>query len=184
MNTRRRWLAAGTAWPALAWTGALRAQANPPVVIGWLGTGRRDAGLEGLDRFNEGMAALGWKIGTQYLLEVRYADGRVDRLPGLAREIAAKKPAVIIASPSASVRAAAEAAPATPIVLVSGNPFSTGLVASLARPGGMVTGLSLVSGELNQKVVELLAESQPKLQCVGFLADSTSRGRDANVRCL
>jgi putative ABC transport system substrate-binding protein len=181
LKTRRRWLAVGVAWPAMAWTGVLRAQVTPQAVIGWLDTGTQEAGQSGKNAFNEGMAALGWKMGAQYRLEERYADGRVDRLAALAQEIAATKPAVIVAQPSAAVRAAAKAAPATPIVLVSGNPFSTGLVDSLARPGGMVTGLSRVTGELNQKVAELLAESLPKLQRVGFLADSTSSNYEANV---
>jgi putative ABC transport system substrate-binding protein len=181
LATRRRCLAVGVAWPTLAWMDSARAQANPPAVIGWLDTGTREAGHSGRNAFIEGMAALGWKVGTQYRLEERYAEGQVDRLPALAQEIAATKPAVIVAQPSAAVRAAAKAAPATPIVLVSGNPFSTGLVDSLARPGGMVTGLSRVTGELNQKVVELLAESLPKLQRVGFLADSTSRSHEVNV---
>jgi len=178
VDSRRRWLAAGAAWPALAWTGALHAQSNPPVVIGWLSANSRDGGL---NAFNEGMAALGWKIGTQYLLEERYADGRVDRLPGLAQELAAKKAAVIVALPSESVRAAARAAPTTPVVRALGDSPLTGLVESLARPGGLVTGLSTVSDELHLKVIEFLVESMPKLRRIGFLADSTSLGRDANV---
>ncbi len=181
MNTRRRWLAAGAALPALAWTGALRAQANPPVLIGWLSATSRDGGLARLNAFNEGMAALGWKLGAQYLLEERHADGHVDRLQGLAQELAAKKPVVIVAMPSSSARAAAMAAPTTPIVLANGDPVSSGLVTSLARPGGMITGLSNVTADLNQKVLELLVESLPKLQRVGFLADSTIAVHGANV---
>lgn len=181
MNPRRRWLAAGAAWPALAWTGALRAQANPPVVIGWLGAGSREATLLWIDDFNEGMSSLGWKLGTHYVLEVRQAQGRVDGLPALAQELAAKKPAVIVAMPSEAVRAAARAAPTTPIVRASGDSPLAGLVASLARPGGMVTGLSTLTDELTLKVVELLVESMPKLQRVGFVADPTSPGRDVNV---
>ena len=181
MNTRRRWLAAGAAIPAIAWMDAMRAQASPPVVIGWLSTGSPDSDRPALNAFNEGMAALGWKMGSQYLLEERFADGRVERLPALAQELAAKKPAVIVAQPSSSARAVAAAAPTTPIVQAGGDPLASGLVTSLARPGGMITGLSTVSVDLNQKVVELLVESLPKLQRVGFLADPTIRAHDANV---
>ncbi len=85
IDARRRSLAAGAAWPALAWTGALRAQAKPPVVIGWLTVDSREQGRAGLAAFNEGMAALGWKQGAQYVLEECYADGRLDRLPTLAQ---------------------------------------------------------------------------------------------------
>ena len=65
VGMRRRWLAAGAAVPALAWMGALHAQANAPVVIGWLGAATRDADRNQLNAFNEGMAALGWKMGAQ-----------------------------------------------------------------------------------------------------------------------
>lgn len=174
VETRRRWLAAGVAWPALAWTGALRAQAKPPVVIGWLDTTSPDGSRPFRNAFNEGMAALGWKLGTQYVLEERHADARVERLPALAQELAAKQPAVIVAWPSASVFAAAVAAPTTPVVLMNGDPLATGLVTSLARPGGLITGLSNVSGDTTLKVIELLVEALPKLQRIGFLADSST----------
>jgi putative tryptophan/tyrosine transport system substrate-binding protein len=181
VDTRRRWLAAGVGWPALAWMGALRAQANPPVVIGWLYANSPTGGDRLLDAFNEGMAALGWRIGAQYLLEERYADGRVERLPALAQELAAKKPAVIVALTSSSGRAAALAAPTTPVVMANGDPLASGLVKSLARPGGMITGVSTVSGDLNQKVLELLVEAMPKLRRVGFLGDSTIASNSASV---
>jgi putative tryptophan/tyrosine transport system substrate-binding protein len=180
MNPRRRWLAAGAAWPAVAWTGALRAQTNAPVVIGWLLPGSRGE-ARAARAFNEGMAALGWKVGTQYVLEERFAQGRADRLPALAQEIAAKKPAVIVAFTSVAARATIAAAPMTPIVIASGDPVSTGLVTNLARPGGMVTGISNVTFEVNLKLVELLLEAMPKLRRVGFLADSTSTRHAAVV---
>lgn len=182
-DSRRRWLAAAAAVPTLAWTGALRAQANPPVVIGGLSPNSRGEG-RGTRAFNESMAALGWKVGTQYVLEERYAEGQVDRLPALAQEIAAKKPAVIVVQTSTAAKAAAAAAPTTPIVVANGDPLSTGLVTNLARPGGMITGLSNVSAELNLKLVELLAESLPKLKRVGILADSTSTRHAAVVNSV
>ncbi len=179
IDTRRRCVAAGLGLPALAWTGALRAQAKPPVIIGWLSANSRE--ITGPSAFNEGMAALGWKLGAQYLLEEPYADGRVDRLPGLAQELAAKKPAVIVAQPSRSARAVATAAPTTPIVLAEGDPISTGLVTNLARPGGMITGLSNVVSDLNQKMVELLVECLPKSPRIGFLTDSATAAHGVNV---
>ena len=176
MNTRRRWLAAGAAVPALASLGTLRAQVSPPVVIGWLSNATRDGrGL--INAFTEGMAALGWKLGAQYVLEERHADGQVERLPALALELAAMKPAVIVAWPSAAAGAANKAAPKTPVVLVNGDPLVTGLVTSLARPGGMITGTSNMSAETTQKVIELLIESLPKLQRLGLLADATAASR-------
>ena len=181
MNTRRRCLAASAVWPALVWTGALHAQPNAPVVIGLLSAHERQANVA----LVEAMAALGWKLGVHYRLEARYAEGVVDRLPALAQELAALKPALVIAVPSSSARAMAAAAPATPIVLAPGDPVASGLVTNLARPGGMVTGLSSVSGELNVKLLELVVEALPKIRRVGILADSTIRAHAAymsNVR--
>jgi putative tryptophan/tyrosine transport system substrate-binding protein len=180
-GTRRRWLAAGAAWPALAWIGALRAQSSPPVLIGWLSANRRDTGRGGVNAFVEDMTALGWKLGAQYVLEERHADGHADRLPALAQELAAKKPAVIVAETSTAARVAAAAAPTMPIVLANGDPLAQGLVTNLARPGGMITGLSNVTSDLNQKVVELLLDALPGLQRVGFLADTTSSSHAAQV---
>ena len=182
MTPRRRWLAAGVAWPALTWMGALRAQANPPVVIGWLSANNRPAGRGSAPKvFNEGMVALGWKLGAQYVLEERYAEARVERLPALAQELAAMKPAAIVAISASAASAAAAAAPTTAVVLANGDPLAAGLVASLARPGGMITGLSNVSADASLKVIELLVESMPKLRRIGFLVDSTIAVHGANV---
>lgn len=184
MNPRRRWLASGIALPTLAWMNAVRAQDKPPaapVVIGWLEVASREFGLFGRDAFKEGMASLGWKIGTHYVLEERYADGRAERLPALARELVAKNPALIVTTPTSSSRAVAEAAPTMPVVNANGDPTGTGLVKSLARPEGMVTGLSNVVGDLNEKLVELLLETLPRLQRVGFLADPRSLVYEAYV---
>ena len=180
-SARRRLLIASAAWPTLGWAGAVRAQVKPPILIGWLNAGARDLALDVLNGFNEGMAALGWKAGAQYVLEERWADGRTERLPALAQEIAAMKPAIVVASSANVARTAAKAAPMTPIVFAAGDPISTGLVKSLARPGGMITGVSNVSADINAKLVELLVESLPKLRRVGFLADATSPNHGANV---
>ncbi len=180
MNTRRHWIAAAVASPAAALTEALWAQAKPPVVIGWLIPTTRGEGLV-VRAFHDSMAALGWKAGTQYVLEERYAQGRAERLPELAQKIVATKPAVIVVITSAAARAATAAAPATPIVVAIGDPVSTGLVTNLARPGGMITGLSNVSADLNLKCIELLAQSVPKFKRVGLLADSTLVNRAAIV---
>ena len=159
----------------------MRAQAKPPVVIGWLDTTSRESNLWATTAFHEGMAALGWKLGTQYVLEERYADGRAERLPALAQEIAATKPAVIVAGTASPARAAAAAAPTTPVVLCNGDPLAAGLVTNLARPGGLITGVSNVTSETRLKVFELLVEAMPKLRRVGILVDSTAPNHGATV---
>jgi putative ABC transport system substrate-binding protein len=123
------------------------------------------------------MAALGWKEGSNYTLEEHWADGRVELLPGLAGELAAKRPAVIVASSGDAMIAAAKLAPKIPIVQANGrSPVDEGLAKSLARPGGMVTGISNLSGELDAKRLEMLLAVAPKLRRLGFLLDiGTSR---------
>jgi putative tryptophan/tyrosine transport system substrate-binding protein len=160
---------------------ALRAQATPPVVIGLLEPASRESASWAPKAFHEGMAALGWKLDVQYRLEERYTDGRVERLRALAQEIAATKPAVILAGLTAATKAIAAAAPTTPIVQYNGNPMASGFVASLARPGGLVTGVSNVAADTQKKVIELLVEALPKIRQVGFLIDSSATNHGAVV---
>jgi putative ABC transport system substrate-binding protein len=168
---RRRLLIAGAAWPALAWTRAARTQTKPPILIGWLHQDSRETSAGYLAAFKEGLAALGWKEGLQFVIEERWADGRQPRLQLLAGEVALKQPAIIVAAPNPSTSAAAKAAPQVPIVQASGgDPVEAGLVKSLARPGGMITGLSNLSGSLiREKYVELLLAAAPKVRRVGVL---------------
>jgi len=172
-STRRALLLAAAAWPALAWAGKALAQTKKaPVVIGWLYGGSRELNGHFFAAFKEGLAALGWKEGSQVVIEERWADGRSERLQPLAQELAAQKPAVIIAAPGPAVRAAAKAAPNTPVVQASGgDPVVGGLAASLARPGGMVTGVTNFVYEITEKHLELLLVAAPKLRRVGFLWD-------------
>jgi putative ABC transport system substrate-binding protein len=156
---------------------AVFAQAKPvPVLIGWLHGDSRESSGHYLTAFKEGFAALGWKDGAQYAIEERWANGQYARLQSLAEEIAVKKPAVIVAAPLSSVPAAAKSAPRTPIVMGSGgDPVAMGLVKSLARPGGMITGVTSFSVNLAEKHVELLLAAAPKVKRVGVLGDSAPR---------
>ena len=149
-----------------------------PVVIGWLLFGSRELGIRSITEFREGLSALGWKEGAQFVIEERWADGRIERLESLARSLADKKPAVIVAAPSQSVAAAAKAAPDTPIVHATGSdPVAAGFAKSLARPGGMITGLTNVVTDVQQKFVELLISAAPKVKRIGFLIDATTLSR-------
>ena len=171
-STRRAFLLAAAAWPALAWTGAVLAQSKQPILIGWLNTDSRELSGHDLSAFKEGLAALGWKEGAQYVIEERWANGRRDQLQPLAQELAARKPAIIVAAVSTSVTAAAKAAPKTPIVMATGGDLvALGLVKGLARPGGLITGLTNVGADVAQKYLELLLAVAPKVKRVGVLVD-------------
>jgi len=181
-STRRCLVLAAAAWPALAWMRMALAQPMPkPVVIGWLHPGFRATGRS-LAPFKEQMTVLGWKEGTNYVLEERWAEAQVNRLPALAEELKARKPSVIVAVLPSAVIAATKAAPNVPVVQAQGSsPVNFGLAASLARPGGMVTGITNVSGEVSEKYLELLLDAVPHLKRIGFLVDSAGTSRVGNM---
>jgi putative ABC transport system substrate-binding protein len=176
-SVRRRvvLLGAGT-WSALFWISpALAQQTKPPVVIGWLAGGSQKTDVHRLAAFKEGLAALGWKEGSDYLLEERWSEGKTDTTLPLAKELAAKKPSVIVTSPAVTTRAVAGAAPNVPIVQANGGSLiNSGLAKSQVKPGGMVTGIENRTGSgddsLTEKYVEMLVLAVPKLRRVGFLA--------------
>jgi putative ABC transport system substrate-binding protein len=175
MENRRRFvIALGTA-ASLPRTVFAQAK-HPPVVIGWLNFGSRESLIHHLAAFKEGLAALGLKEGQQFVIEERWADQRRERLQPLAEELAARRPAVIVAVFTLPVSAAAKAAPTTPIVWVGGgDPVRLGFAKTLARPGGMITGVSSVVEELREKYLELLVDAVPKLRQVGVILDSYLR---------
>jgi putative ABC transport system substrate-binding protein len=164
------------AWPCLVSAGTLLAQSKEPVRIGWLAWGASSEGTRQRDLFKQELAAMGWRAGSQVVFEERFADGRADRLPGLATELAAKKLSLIVATPVPPAQAAVKAAPKTPILVIGGDPVAAGLAASHARPGGMVTGLTNLSTEISEKYLELLLAAAPKLRRIGFLLNSSSGG--------
>ena len=114
-----------------------------------------------LDAFRQGLRELGYEEGRNISIEYRWAEGRDERLPGLAADLVRLKVDVIVAGAGAA-EAAKHATTTIPIVMpVSGDPVRAGLVASLARPGGNITGLTSLSGELPGKWMELLKETLP-----------------------
>ena len=172
---RRDILCAASAWLTLAPAALVFAQEKKaPVLIGWLNISNPRFLSRHLRAFKEGLAALGWKEGSDYRLEERWAESRVERLDLLAAELAAEKPVIVVAATSVAVGAATKAMPMTPIVQASGDPVAAGLVTNLARPGGMITGLSNVNVDLTDKLLELLRECMPQLRRVGILIDSAA----------
>jgi len=127
--------------------------------------------------FRKGLGDLGWFEGQNLAIEYRYAEGKAERLPELAAELVRLKVDLIVTHSGAPIRAAKEATQTIPIVMVvSGDPVADGTVASLARPGGNITGLSILSPELSGKRLELLKEIIPGLSRVAVLRDPKMHG--------
>jgi putative tryptophan/tyrosine transport system substrate-binding protein len=122
-----------------------------------------------LESFLRGLRGLGYVEGKNILIEYRYAEGKFDRLRELAAELVSLKVDVIVTTTSGSAHAARQITKAIPIVLTTGDPVSTGLAASLARPGGNITGLSVLLPELSGKRLELLKETLPRITRIAVL---------------
>ena len=128
-----------------------------------------------IDVFRQGLKELGYIEGKNIAIEYRYAEGKADRLPTLAAELVGLKVDVILTSSTPSVLAVKKATSTIPIVFVSINdPVASGLVTSLARPGGNITGLTILAAELSGKRLELLKEAVPKVTRVAFLWNSAN----------
>ncbi len=120
--------------------------------------------------FREGLRELGYVEGQHYVIELRSADGQLEKLPGLAAELVRLDVDVIIAATEPAVMAAKQATNRIPIVMVSTtDPIASGFIASLARPGGNITGLTKLSAELSGKRLELLRELVPGISRVALL---------------
>ena len=143
--------------------------------IGYLaqGSGSGAASLRPLEGFRQGLRELGWVEGQNIVIEYRYAEGRIDRLPRLADELIQLKVDVIAASPTGAALAARNASRTIPIVGMSlTEPVELGLVASLARPGGNVTGVTYgVDTDIFGKQLGLLREAVPKVRRVAVLSN-------------
>jgi len=122
--------------------------------------------------FRQGLRELGYVEGQNIAIEFRWAEGQYDRLPGLAAELVRLKVNVIVAGGPPAIQAAKQATETIPIVMAAvADPVATGFVASLARPGGNITGLSMMLPELVGKQLELLKEILPKVSRVAFLGN-------------
>ncbi len=130
-----------------------------------------------VEAFKQGLRELGWVEGKSFVLEVRYGEGKVERLSELARELVALKMHVIVTPADLSIAAIKRETQTIPIVMaLSSDPVGAGFVASLARPGGNITGLSNISPELSGKRVELLREAVPGLSRLALLWNPEVRG--------
>jgi putative ABC transport system substrate-binding protein len=145
--------------------------------IGILSSGSPSSSKEVVEPLQQGLRDLGYIEGQNITIEHRYADGMAERLPNLAAELVQLKVDIIVVSGSPSTQAAMNATKTIPIVMTNANdPVGIGLVASLAHPGGNVTGQSNVGSDLGGKQLELLKEASPKVSRVAVLSDSAIPG--------
>ena len=136
-----------------------------------------------IEAFRQGLRELGYVEGKNIVIEWRWAEGKFDRLPDLAAELVRLNVEVIVTGGSTSTRAAKKVTTTVPIVMAQVNdPVGNGFVASLARPGGNMTGLSTLYPEISGKRLELLKEIVPKLSRVAVFGDSTNPGNAQSLR--
>jgi putative tryptophan/tyrosine transport system substrate-binding protein len=135
------------------------------------------------DAFRQGLRELGYVEGQNIIIEYQYAEGKMDRLLDLAAELVRLKVDVIVTSSTLAIQAAKQATKTVPIVMANvADPVAVGLVASLARPGGNITGLTNVAPDLGEKRLELLKEVIPKLIRVAVLWDAAAPGQKPQMK--
>jgi len=173
---RRREFMALVGGGALTWSLAARAQQPAMPVIGFLHLGS-DVGMEPIiEAFRSGLAALGYREGETIRVLYRFADGNVERFSEMTTELASLGIKIIVTSGTTAIRAAHAAAPNVPIVsMAAADPVMMGWAQSLARPGGMITGLFLIVSTL-VKPFELLKEVRPQATTFGYLMNATNPG--------
>src|SRR5215203_4647990 len=168
----RRWEFLGILAGAAAWPPPARAQQAKLPTIGWLGESTAAGQRQWVAAFMQRLSELGWTEGRNVAIEFRWAEGRNERFSELVDELLQRRADVIVTQGTPSVLAAKRATSNVPIVFpIAGNPVATGLIASLARPGGNVTGLSVQTIDLAGKRLELLREAVPGLRRLAIMAN-------------
>ena len=155
---------------------AVEAQEKKVPRIGFLSSTSATTAARNLEAFREGLHEFGYAEGKNIVIEYRWAEGKLDRLPELAAGLVSLKVDLIVVASGQAIRAAKEATTTIPIVMaVSGEVVETGIIASLARPGGNITGMTVYSPEVSGKRLELLSrEAFPKVSRVAVLGDPTA----------
>ena len=171
----------GIALGAMLFAICFSVEAQQPKKIPWIGflTTTRNPTIAGpqVEAFQQGLRDLGYVEGQNIHVEYRYIEGQQDRIPSIIAELVQLKVDILLVQTLTSIRAAKQATTTIPVVMVTtGDPVATGLIDSLARPGGNITGLTRLTRELNGKRLELLKEAVPGISRVGVLWDGNGPG--------
>ena len=161
---------------AMAAPRALGAQQKAMPVIGFLSSTSAESSALRVAAFRQGLSETGYIEGQNVAIDYRWAEGRYDRLSALAGDLIGRKVDAIAAIGTLSTQAAKSATSTIPIVFLVSDPVASGLVASLSRPGGNLTGFSILSGELTLKRLELLSELVPQAGVIAVLVNSNNPG--------
>jgi len=178
-------LLGGAATASTVWPSPLGAQQKATPVIGYLGISTPGQSAQGLAAFRHGLSETGYAEGQNVAVEYRWVEGRLDRIPAFTADLVARKVDLIVAGADLAARAAKNATSTIPIVFIAGrDPVEQGLVASLARPGGNLTGVSFLTSELNPKRFELLRELVPQARGIALLVNPNSPAFELTVKAV
>jgi putative tryptophan/tyrosine transport system substrate-binding protein len=167
---------------AMAEARPLRAQQKAMPVIGFLSATSPGPLAPSLAAFRHGLSETGYVEGQNVAIEYRWAEGRYDRLPALAADLISRKVDVVATGNPPSALALKTATSTIPIVFISGDAVADGLVASLARPGGNLTGLNIFTAELMPKRLEVISELVPRAGVIALLVNPNNAGAERIVR--
>ena len=185
MKTRRNILIALGAGALAASLGSFAQEQRKVSRIGFFYLGSREMALDRLRIFLEGMRELGYVERKNFVVELRFADGKYERLPGISAELVGLKVDAIVANGTAVYRSLQRATSTIPIVITtSPDPVGEGFAASLARPGGNFTGLSTGNAEVAPKYIELLKIAVPKISRVAVLMNTTNVGHPGQLKIV
>ena len=180
LPTRRAVLLAGGAMTAAQ---ALYAQQKAMPVIGWLSSASPGQRASIFAAYQQGLKETGWVEGQNVAIEYRWAEGRYDRLPALAADLVDRKVDVIVTGNMNGIAAAKGATATIPIVFFGGGDLvAAGLIKSLARPGGNLTGISIMGVELGPKRLDLLSEMLPQARVIALLVNPNSKGAEIQAQ--